>query len=138
METTVKLQVNIDMLFDVMERSLLQEANSALKKKITAQEIGKGLTYTKKSQNRNVKVKVTGWKKPELYEAEFLSDQDSIQVAYLLKRVSDQETEVTYREVYRKKGKEKATFATRLVEKKAVKQAHRMLKAVEKAIMENQ
>ena len=51
METTVKLQVNIDMLFDVMERSLLQEANSALKKKITAQEIGKGLTYTKKSQN---------------------------------------------------------------------------------------
>ena len=97
METTVKLQVNIDTLFDVMERSLLQEANSALKKKITAQEIGKGLTYTKKSQNRNVKVKVTGWKKPELYEAEFLSDQDSIQVAYLLKPVSDQETEVTYR-----------------------------------------
>lgn len=85
-----------------------------------------------------MKVKVTGWKKPELYEAEFLSDQDSIQVAYLLKRVSDQETEVTYREVYRKKGKEKATFATRLVEKKAVKQAQRMLKAVEKAIMENQ
>lgn len=138
MQTTVRLNVNDEDLFEIMERSLLQEVNAQGKKQYKSSDIGKGFSYMKKSGKRQVKVQILNWKKPSLYEARFTSEQDMIEVAYQLDRVNDKEVDVTYKEVYRKKGKDKSTFATRLVEKKAVKQAVRMLKAVEQAMKEDQ
>ncbi|EOS60091.1 hypothetical protein C815_01658 [Firmicutes bacterium M10-2] len=137
MQTTIRLNVNDKDLFEIMERSLLQEVNAQGKKQYKPSDIGKGFSYTKRSGKRQVKVHILNWKKPHLYEARFTSDQDMIEVAYQLDPISDRQVDVTYKEVYRKNGKDKSTFTTRLVEKKAVKQAVRMLKAVEKAIQED-
>ncbi|TGY64966.1 DUF3284 domain-containing protein [Dubosiella muris] len=135
METIVKLNVSARDLFAIMEQSLLQEVKAATNKNVDATQIGRGFTYTKKSQGRSVKVAVTGWKRDALYEATFTSNGDTIFVRYELEPEGENAVSVTYREEIRRKGQTKPTFASRLGEKKAIKQAKRMLMAVEATIL---
>ncbi|WP_368045000.1 DUF3284 domain-containing protein, partial [uncultured Dubosiella sp.] len=58
METIVKLNVSARDLFAIMEQSLLQEVKAATNKNVDATQIGRGFTYTKKSQGQSVKVAV--------------------------------------------------------------------------------
>ncbi|WP_281521423.1 DUF3284 domain-containing protein [Dubosiella newyorkensis] len=127
MKTTIKLHMRAQELFKIMKDSLIQEVENANLKHFDPKQIGKGFSYTKKSKNRNVKVRIDAWKENQEYKATFTSGKDAIQITYLIREIDAQTIEVTY--IHDVLNAPKLT--QRWMEKKALKQAERMLKAVE-------
>lgn len=127
MKTTIKLHMRAQELFKIMKDSLIQEVENANLKHFDPKQIGKGFSYTKKSKNRNVKVCIDAWKENKEYKATFTSGKDAIQITYLIREIDAQTIEVTY--IHDVLNAPKLT--KRWMEKKALKQAERMLKAVE-------
>ncbi len=127
MKTTIKLHMRAQELFKIMKDSLIQEVENANLKHFDPKQIGKGFSYTKKSKNRNVKVRIDAWKENQEYKVTFTSGEDAIQITYLIREIDAQTIEVTY--IHDVLNAPKLT--QRWMEKKALKQAERMLKAVE-------
>ncbi|MFA1014146.1 DUF3284 domain-containing protein [Dubosiella newyorkensis] len=132
MKTTIKLHMRAQELFKIMKDSLIQEVENANLKHFDPKQIGKGFSYTKKSKNRNVQVRIDAWKENQEYKATFTSGKDAIQITYLIREIDAQTIEVTY--IHDVLNAPKLT--QRWMEKKALKQAERMLKAVESSAIQ--
>lgn len=72
-------------------------------------------------------MRIDAWKENQEYKATFTSGKDAIQITYLIREIDAQTIEVTY--IHDVLNAPKLT--KRWMEKKALKQAERMLKAVE-------
>lgn len=91
--------------FDMLVDSVLYDIKKSTGKKINRSQFHKGTNYRKKIKTNAkgkkgvlVKVTVTAFEAPYLYEATFSGDTDSTRIRYEIEELEDDQIRVTYSE----------------------------------------
>lgn len=138
MKVSVELNVSDKEFYDVMMKSLQEELNHVSKKKL---EFKEGLKYKKKStQRKGVGSKITVQIKRlvpnELYVATFNTAIDHTVISYKIEALDESKIRVTYEEVYENISSQNVpAWKQKMAEKQSSKKAKKMLKEIEKFIL---
>lgn len=138
MKVSVELNVSDKEFYDVMMKSLQEELNHVSKKKL---ELKEGLKYKKKStQRKGVGSEITVYIKKlvpnELYVATFNTAIDHTMISYKIDALNESKIKVTYEEVYENIPSQNVpAWRQKMAEKQSSKKAKKMLKEIEKFIL---
>ena len=137
MKVSVELNVSDKEFYDVMMKSLQEELNHVSKKKL---ELKEGLKYKKKSiQRKGVGSEITVHIKRlvpnDLYAATFTAI-DHTTISYKIDALNESKIKVTYEEVYENVSSQNIpAWKQKMAEKQSSKKAKKMLKEIEKFIL---
>lgn len=101
MKVEKKVQVSVDKLFDVVTASLKNDYEQNTSQPLFDDNIQPGLTYLKsfgRNQQHQVKVLLTAFEKPRLYEVVFSSNRGKQTVSYCFSSLSKDESTITYQQ----------------------------------------
>lgn len=138
MKVSVELNVRDKEFYDVMMKSLQEELNHVSKKKLVLKE---GLKYKKKSaQRKGIGSEITVYIKKlvpnELYVATFNTAIDHTVISYKIEALDESKIRVTYEEVYENISSQNVpAWKQKMAEKQSSKKAKKMLKEIEKFIL---
>lgn len=138
MKVSVELNVSDKEFYDVMMKSLQEELNHVSKKKL---ELKEGLKYKKKSaQRKGIGFEITVYIKKlvpnELYVATFNTAIDHTVISYKIEALDESKIRVTYEEVYENISSQNVpAWKQKMAEKQSSKKAKKMLKEIEKFIL---
>lgn len=138
MKVSVELNVSDKEFYDVMMKSLQEELNHVSKKKLVLKE---GLKYKKKSaQRKGIGSEITVYIKKlvpdELYVATFNTAIDHTMISYKIEALDESKIRVTYEEVYENISSQNIpAWKQKMAEKQSSKKAKKMLKEIEKFIL---
>lgn len=138
MKVSVELNVSDKEFYDVMMKSLQEELNHVSKKKL---ELKEGLKYKKKSaQRKGIVSEITVYIKKlvpnELYVATFNTAIDHTVISYKIEALDESKIRVTYEEVYENISSQNVpAWKQKMAEKQSSKKAKKMLKEIEKFIL---
>lgn len=138
MKVSVELNVSDKEFYDVMMKSLQEELNHVSKKKL---ELKEGLKYKKKSaQRKGIGSEITVYIKKlvpnELYVATFNTAIDHTVISYKIEALDESKIRVTYEEVYKNISSQNVpAWKQKMAEKQSSKKAKKMLKEIEKFIL---
>lgn len=142
MQIIEKLNCNAEAFYDLMIQSLVQDIENATHKKVDGDTLKSGYKYHKKSAQRKgvgseITVKIVTLKRPSDYVARFTTVIDTTDVSYHVKK-DGEGCIVTYTEEYKQINvKPRPGWQVKLVEKRSKRRASKMLKQVEKYILQN-
>lgn len=137
MKVNVELNVSDHEFYDLMMKSLKKEVKS-VKKNL---ELKEGLKYKKKSTQRTgigsqITVKIKKLVPNRLYVATFKTAIDYTQISYEIEPISDSKIKVTYEEIYQNVSHQDIpAWKQKMAEKQSAKKAKKMLKEIEKYIL---
>lgn len=137
------MDVEAKELFDMLVDSVLYDIKKSTGKKLNRSQFHKGTNYRKKIKTNAkgkhgvlVKVTVTEFDPPHLYEATFSGDTDSSTIRYEIEELGDGKVKVTYKET-----QAEVTGASKPIRWLQTKIAQRNLKGtlagMEKAVKEH-
>ncbi len=138
MKVSVELNVSDKEFYDVMMKSLQEELNHVSKKKL---ELKEGLKYKKKSTQRKgvgseITVQIKRLVPNELYVATFNTAIDHTVISYKIEALDESKIRVTYEEVYENISSQNVpAWRQKMAEKQSSKKAKKMLKEIEKFIL---
>ncbi len=138
MKVSVELNVSDKEFYDVMMKSLQEELNHVSKKKL---EFKEGLKYKKKSTQRKgvgseITVQIKRLVPNELYVATFNTAIDHTVISYKIEALDESKIRVTYEEVYENISSQNVpAWKQKMAEKQSSKKAKKMLKEIEKFIL---
>ena len=138
MKVSVELNVSDKEFYDVMMKSLQEELNHVSKKKL---ELKEGLKYKKKSTQRKgvgseITVQIKRLVPNELYVATFNTAIDHTTISYKIEALDESKIRVTYEEVYENISSQNVpAWKQKMAEKQSSKKAKKMLKEIEKFIL---
>lgn len=138
MKVSVELNVSDKEFYDVMMKSLQEELNHVSKKKL---ELKEGLKYKKKSTQRKgvgseITVQIKRLVPNELYVATFNTAIDHTMISYKIEALDESKIRVTYEEVYENISSQNIpAWKQKMAEKQSSKKAKKMLKEIEKFIL---
>lgn len=138
-EVNEKLYISAEDFFDSIAESVAYDIGEATGKKVRAKQIKKGYSYVKQMKNKvgrkgNVRVHITDFERPQIYRAEFTSNNGVNIMSYTIAQLEDDHIGVTYIEDFKGASKSKqmnfklmSVFYNRRAKKRAVK----LLRAIE-------
>ena len=138
MKVSVELNVSDKEFYNVMMKSLQEELNRVSKKKL---ELKEGLKYKKTSAQRKgigseITVHIKKLVPNELYVATFNTAIDHTTISYKIEALNESKIKVTYEEEYENVSSRKVpAWRQKMAEKQSAKKAKKMLKEVEKFIL---
>ena len=138
MKVSTELNVNDKEFWDVMINSLKEDLKNSNKKGI---ELKEGLKYKKRSTQRKgigseITVHIKRLVPNELYVATFTTAIDHTQITYKIDSLNESKIKVTYEEEYENVSSRKVSaWRQKMAEKQSAKKAKKMLKEVEKFIL---
>lgn len=138
MKVSVEINVSDKEFYDVMMKSLQEELNHVSKKKL---ELKEGLKYKKKSaQRKGIGSEITVYIKKlvpnELYVATFNTAIDHTMISYKIEALDESKIRATYEEVYENISSQNVpAWRQKMAEKQSSKKAKKMLKEIEKFIL---
>ena len=138
MKVSVELNVSDKEFYNVMMKSLQEELNRVSKKKL---ELKEGLKYKKKSTQRKgvgseITVHIKRLVPNELYVATFNTAIDHTVISYKIEALDESKIRVTYEEVYENISSQNVpAWKQKMAEKQSSKKAKKMLKEIEKFIL---
>lgn len=138
MKVSVELNVRDKEFYDVMMKSLQEELNHVSKKKL---ELKEGLKYKKKSTQRKgvgseITVHIKRLVPNELYVATFNTAIDHTMISYKIEALDESKIKVTYEEVYENVSSQNVpAWKQKMAEKQSSKKAKKLLKEIEKFIL---
>lgn len=143
-EVQEKLYVSAEDFFNCVAESVAYDIADITGKKTRIKQIHKGFTYTKVMKNKvkrkgDVKVTITEWEPPYVYEAEFESLGGINYLSYRIEELSDGYIGVTYKEDFKgASGSKDLNFklVNIFYKRKAKKRAITLLRAIEKYAQE--
>lgn len=138
MKVSTELNVNDKEFWDVMINSLKEDLKNSNKKGI---ELKEGLKYKKRSTQRKgigseITVHIKRLVPNELYVDTFTTAIDHTQITYKIDSLNESKIKVTYEEEYENVSSRKVpAWRQKMAEKQLAKKAKKMLKEVEKFIL---
>lgn len=138
MKVSIELNVSDKEFYDVMIKSLEEELKNVSKKKL---ELKEGLKYKKKSTQRKgigseITVHIKRLVPNELYVATFNTAIDHTTISYKIEALNDSKIRVIYEELYENvSSKPVVAWRQKMAEKQSSKKAKKMLKEIEKFIL---
>lgn len=139
MKVSIELNVSDEEFYDVMIHSLQEDVQNSTKKKL---ELKEGLKYKKKSSQRTgigseITVQIKRLVPNRLYVASFKTVIDRTQISYAIEALTESKIKVTYEELYENvSNKQVPAWKQKMAEKQSAKKAKKMLKGVEKFILD--
>lgn len=138
MKVSIELNVSDKEFYDVMVNSLNEDLKNSNKKVL---ELKEGLKYKKKSTQRKgvgseITVHIKRLVPNQLYVATFTTAIDHTQITYKIESLNESKIKVTYEEEYENvSSREVPAWRQKMAEKQSAKKAKKMLKEVEKFIL---
>lgn len=138
MKVSIELNVSDEEFYNVMIHSLQEDVQNSTKKKL---ELKEGLKYKKKSSQRTgigseITVQIKRLVPNRLYVASFKTVIDRTQISYTIEALAESKIKVTYEELYENvSNKQVPAWKQKMAEKQSAKKAKKMLKGVEKFIL---
>lgn len=136
------LKVSADEFFEQIENSIAYDASEATGKEIRPEDLCQGFSYSKEMKNKlggkgEVTIVIKQFTKPQIYEAEFTSMNGTNSITYEIFDMGP-EIKVKYSEDYyseKKLNDLNSKLTTFFYQRKAKKNAIRMLKTIEAYIL---
>lgn len=144
MQVSEKLYVSAQEFWNTLENSLAYDITQATGKNVRAKQIKKGYSYTKTLKNKvsrkgGVKITITDFDEPKKYAAKFESGQGVNTISYEIEQLDEDHIGVTYSEGFEGASGAKSAnfkFMSFFYNKGAKKKATRLLRAIEKSILD--
>lgn len=142
MQVLVKLKATPEEFFDVLIPSILEDIKESTGKSVKRKDIEGGYKYSKQMKNKigkggNVKVEITQFTYPEVYQVNFISAQGVTTLHYEVERLEDG-CGVDYQEHFESGSKLKSAnhkILEKFMNKKLTKRATTLLANIEKHII---
>lgn len=144
-EVNELLRVSAEDFFDQVAQSIAYDITESTGKNVRVSQLHKGYSYTKKLKNKvgrsgEVKVTITDFEVPLIYKAKFETANGTNTISYEIERLEDGMIGVSYAEDYftdSKLNSLNSKMTTALYKGRAKKKARRLLRAIERYILED-